>query len=417
MRSARPRGSVPVLGVSRWWNQIVGSGVEGTRHHGRPSPSSHHLDGSHDVDLDAPDPAPRRAPTSAPQEVETAAEEAWDDEWIVESDPTPSPGVDPLLARLGGLAIVTTLLVPLVLGLGSHDDTPAADSTQAPVTFAVAPTDPNVSAAPLATTATATPDSPPAPSIADSSTSDSSTSGSTSEVSTGSAPTAALTVTSDTTPTAAADNSTDQASAELSTGAVASEGADREQRCAIGYDVVEGDFWIRLADASGVSLGELLDANDATVDTPLYPGTTICLPDGASAPAAPTTASPATTSPAATTPAATAKPVTSTAPSTTIKPVVTYPTISAAAAEQIIRDVWPDDLEDRAIEIAARESNLVVTAKNSCCYGLFQLNWNPHKAWLAGLGVTSPDQLFDATTNAYAAYALYLRSGGWGPWT
>ena len=26
-------------------------------------------------------------------------------------------------------------------------------------------------------------------------------------------------------------------------------------------------------------------------------------------------------------------------------------------------------------------------------------------------------ELFDATTNANAAYALYVRSGGWGPWT
>ncbi len=201
---------------------------------------------------------------------------------------------------------------------------------------------------------------------------------------------------------------------------MASESAEREQRCAIDYVVVEGDFWIRLADASGIPLDELLDANDATVDTPLYPGATICLPDGASVPAPPTTVAvtaPPATTPAATTPATTAKPVTTTAPPTTLKPVVTYPTISAAAAEQIIRDVWPDELEDRAIEIAMRESNLTVTAKNSCCYGLFQINWNPHKQWLAGLGVTSPEQLFDGTTNAYAAYALYLAAGGWGPWT
>jgi len=214
----------------------------------------------------------------------------------------------------------------------------------------------------------------------------------------------------------------DQSSAELSTADVASETAAPEQSCAIDYDVVEGDFWIRLADASGVPLDELLDANDATVDTPLYPGATICLPDGATVPAPPTTAAPVTTTPA-TTPATTAKPVTTskpvttTAPTTTAKPVVTYPTISAAAAAQIIRDVWPDELEGRAIEIATRESSLVVTAKNSCCYGLFQMNWDSHKAWLAGLGVSSPEQLFDATTNANAAYALYVRSGGWGPWT
>ena len=100
------------------------------------------------------------------------------------------------------------------------------------------------------------------------------------------------------------------------------------------------------------------------------------------------------TAPAAT-PAPT-KPVTTAAPTTTAKPVVTYPTISAAAAAQIIRDVWPDELEGRAIEIATRESSLVVTAQNSCCYGLFQINWEPHKAGSPVSGSRSPDQLFDA---------------------
>ena len=135
-----------------------------------------------------------------------------------------------------------------------------------------------------------------------------------------------------------------------------------------------GDFWIRLADASGIGLAELLDANDSTVDTPLYPGSTICLPDGATVPAPPVTTSP-TTIPAtsqAPAPVTTAKPV-ATTPATTVKPVVSYPTPSAAAVQQIIRDVWPDELEDRAIEIAGRESNFVATARNSCCYGLFQM--------------------------------------------
>ncbi len=139
-----------------------------------------------------------------------------------------------------------------------------------------------------------------------------------------------------------------------------------QQRCAIDYEVVEGDFWIRLADASGLSLKEILAANNATVDTPLFPGKTICLPDGATVPAPPTTAAPTptpTTAPATAPrrhrPPTTAPPTTA-APATTVKPVVTYPTISAAAAAQIIRDVWPDDLEGRAIEIATRESTLIV---------------------------------------------------------
>ena len=50
---------------------------------------------------------------------------------------------------------------------------------------------------------------------------------------------------------------------------------------------------------------------------------------------------------------------------------------------QIIRDVWPDDLEEEAIRIATRESNLIPTVKNYCCYGLFQIYYNAHRTWLA----------------------------------
>ena len=404
--------------VSSWWNRIVGGGVEGTRQHGRHGTASHTENDwdSDDFDLRPAEPIAASADQTGPANQTDTVDETWDDEWVIESDPTPSPGVDPLLARLGGLAIVTTLLVPLALGLrSSHDDSPtAADVTSAVV----------AEAAPVDTSVPVTLHAPPvAPETA----------ASTSAAS--SAPVAAATEppTTPTTPTtstpalSAADqpsaelNSAQQSTAELATAAVADEVADRAQSCAIDYEVVEGDFWIRLAEASGLPLDEILDANDATVDTPLFPGRTICLPDGATVPAPPTTApAPTTTTAPATAPAATpatTKPVPTVAPTTTAKPVVTYPTISAAAAAQIIRDVWPDELENRAIEIATRESTLVVTARNSCCYGLFQINWEPHKGWLAGLGVTSPDQLFDGATNARAAYALYQRSGGWGPWT
>ena len=405
--------------VSRWWNQVIGGGVEGTRQHsGRGAASRDHGDFAQDEFDPAPDDpiaAPVRHAAAEPSIPTEAVDESWDDEWIVEPDPTPSPGVDPLLARLGGLAIVTTLLIPLALGLRSHDDSPAAaDVTSAVVTLA-GPVDTSVPPTPAVTAAPTV--------VAD--TAASTSAASSAEVTAAPEPATTAAPAASTPPISAADQSTsaaDQSSAELSTAAVASETAAPEQSCAIDYDVVEGDFWIRLADASGVPLDELLDANDATVETPLYPGATMCLPDGATVPAPPTTAAPVTTTPT-TTPATTAKPVTTskpvstTAPTTTAKPVVTYPTISAAAAAQIIRVVWPDELEGRAIEIATRESSLVVTAKNSCCYGLFQMNWDSHKAWLAGLGVNSPEQLFDATTNANAAYALYVRSGGWGPWT
>jgi soluble lytic murein transglycosylase-like protein len=78
--------------------------------------------------------------------------------------------------------------------------------------------------------------------------------------------------------------------------------------------------------------------------------------------------------------------------------------------------VWPDELEDRALEIAWRESNYVPTAKNSCCYGLFQIYWSAHRSWLGGLGITSAEQLYDPATNARAALAIYERAGSWSPW-
>ena len=206
--------------------------------------------------------------------------------------------------------------------------------------------------------------------------------------------------------------------------------------CVNDYEVVVGDYWILIADKVSVDLGDLLDVNGATTDTPLYPKRTICLPAGASAPttatpttAAPTTAAPTTAAPATAAPTTTAKATTTTAapttttvkqttttaaPSTTVSP----PRNSYSKVEviEIIRNVWPDELEDEAIRIATRESNLIPTVRNSCCFGLFQLYWNVHKGWMTEAGVTSSDQLFDPTVNAYLAYAMYLRAGGWGPW-
>ena len=83
--------------------------------------------------------------------------------------------------------------------------------------------------------------------------------------------------------------------------------------------------------------------------------------------------------------------------------------------EAIIRDVWPDHLENEAVRIAKRESNLQPEVRNACCFGLFQIYYNVHRSWLADLGITSSNQLFDARTNAEAAYALYQRNG-WQPW-
>jgi len=78
------------------------------------------------------------------------------------------------------------------------------------------------------------------------------------------------------------------------------------------------------------------------------------------------------------------------------------------SVEQMIRDRWPDEHEDRAVRIAKCESGLVATARNrhSSASGVFQMikahwqgRWNP----------------FDAKANIEGAYQLWLRSG-WRPW-
>jgi murein DD-endopeptidase MepM/ murein hydrolase activator NlpD len=51
------------------------------------------------------------------------------------------------------------------------------------------------------------------------------------------------------------------------------------------YEVRRNDSWSGLADAAGVSMRSLLQANDATTDRVLQPGMTLCLPEGADAPA------------------------------------------------------------------------------------------------------------------------------------
>lgn len=87
----------------------------------------------------------------------------------------------------------------------------------------------------------------------------------------------------------------------------------------------------------------------------------------------------------------------------------------AGDVEAIIRSVWPADLADWAVRIARRESSLVPTAANACCYGLFQIHFRAHQAWLSDYGVNQPSDLFDPTVNAIVAYALYQQTGP-GPW-
>lgn len=96
------------------------------------------------------------------------------------------------------------------------------------------------------------------------------------------------------------------------------------------------------------------------------------------------------------------------------QPVLTAPV--ALSVEEIIRDVWPDQLEDRAVRIAWRESRFVPTARNACCFGIFQVFFSVHRRWLADFGVYQPSDLYDPRVNATVALALY-EAAGWSPWS
>lgn len=182
-----------------------------------------------------------------------------------------------------------------------------------------------------------------------------------------------------------------------------------EPPCPQRFEVREGDSWYGLAAASEVTVRELLTANGAQLSTMLFPGRSICLPAGARRPPATTTTAPTTSrAPATTTTKAPAP-----APTTTV-PVP--PRASTDDVLRLIREIWPPELHDEAILIAQRESRLQSNVRNSCCWGLFQIHFTAHRAWLASQGVTQPVQLLDAATNVRMARALYVRSNGWGPW-
>jgi len=309
--------------------------------------------------------------------------------------------VDPLLVRVGALIAIGVLLVPLAMALradaASDDSVRTTTVTTEPTAVTAAPTpETAIAETPGAQpAATPTPVAEPVPTATPASTE-----------------TASAASTSESVAAAAAAGAESTAVAGVNGPATADELAVRvEPVCGLVYTAHEGDYWLRIANAAGVSLGAVLDANLASSNTPIYPGDDVCLPAGArmpSAPPPPTTAPPATTAPKATTPPAT------TAPPTTAPPAP----LTQDQVVQIIRDVWPDDLEQRAIEIAYRESRLVPTAYNGwCCYGLFQIHWGAHQGWLDDIGVTAPQQLYDARVNAQVALQIYVRAGGWGPWT
>ena len=88
-----------------------------------------------------------------------------------------------------------------------------------------------------------------------------------------------------------------------------------------------------------------------------------------------------------------------------------------AEVEALIRKIWPDDIEDRAIRIADNEANLRPDLNNWCCYGVFALYFDYVPGDLkAQYGVDEPSDLYDPRTNISIAYQVYLR-GGWDPWS
>ena len=165
-------------------------------------------------------------------------------------------------------------------------------------------------------------------------------------------------------------------------------GAKVATGCAKTYTVVSNDSWNRIAGKTKVSMSLLMKVNKASTSTLLLIGDVICLPK-----AAVTKEEAAGLRLAA--------------------PAKRFSTKQSAA---IIREVFPDKLEERALKIARRESKLNAAAYNSCCIGLFQIHWGAHKSWLSKMGITSPQQLLDAQVNATAAYAIYRRSNNWGAW-
>lgn len=108
-------------------------------------------------------------------------------------------------------------------------------------------------------------------------------------------------------------------------------------------------------------------------------------------------------------------------PATVYAPAVRVDPPAPCDVECVVRDVWPDELEERALRIAWRESRWQpdVINRNRDATGLFQIMWSIHRRWLCpDMGVCSQGDLLDARVNAEAALALYWRAdGSWAPWS
>lgn len=345
---------------------------------------------------------------------------------------SPRRGRDPFVARVGAIVLIGLLGIPVVAAL-SGDGGGVENQSTGGAAALMTPNDGDGSIALIDPTATTTTLAPPptAATTAPATETAAATQAPATQAAATEAPATQAPATTAPATTAAATTAAEQQRAEVlsATAATTASTATTEPACSGEYEVGAGDYWIGIADRAGVTTRELLAANDATSKTPIYPGSSICLPAGAQDPGPPpaptttqaptTTAAPSTTAkPSSTTtnpPTTTAKPATT---STTAAPTTTQPrrTYSRDEVTAIIASVFPADMLETALKIAERESSLQPGVRNYCCFGLFQIHWEAHRSWLAGMGITSAEQLYDPLVNAKAAWALYQRAGGWGPW-
>ena len=384
-------------------------------------------------DLDDPIPARRSAPVAvahaSARRVDDRREEHDD---LVALTPVSFgdrlglAAVDPAVIRIGIVLLALVLALPLALAMRGDDSSgaelqgdtvPAAPQTVAangaqPVDAAAAasaPTEtPTPASEPVAADAGAGVDADTAAAPAATDTSTNVSAGSDSAVADQAASTR----------TAQADEPVEATVASDGAVAVVDEPAERvTPDCSLDYTAGAGDSWYRIADAAGVTPDELLAQNMASLDTVILPGDQICLPAGSTVPTAPTTTAAPTTTEAPTTTAApttTQAPTTTAAPTTTVAPSETY---SPTEVQALIREIFPADQHEKALQVAWRESNYIETADNGwCCVGVFQIYWTVHQSWLDDYGIYTRDDLKNARKNITAAYALYQSSGGWGPW-
>lgn len=107
------------------------------------------------------------------------------------------------------------------------------------------------------------------------------------------------------------------------------------------------------------------------------------------------------------------------APKATTAPTTAASVVSRYSAEQVIamiREVWPADSVEKAIEVARLESGYRNWVHNgSCCYGVFQIHYQAQKRRLTarGLGLQG---LYDPRVNISVALEIFLEQG-WSPWS